>query len=78
VVLSNTDNPTCKIAAIDFGMKSNIYDIMLEHDAEVEIFPANISHDEILASNPDGVFLSWTWRPCCCDIWNRNGKKFVR
>ena len=39
-------------------MKSNIYDIMLEHNAEVEIFPANVSHDEILSSNPDGVFLS--------------------
>jgi carbamoyl-phosphate synthase small subunit len=58
VVLSKADNPIYKIAAIDFGMKSNIYDIMLEHDAEVEIFPANVSHDEILASNPDGVFLS--------------------
>ena len=58
VVLSNTDNPIYKIAAIDFGMKSNIYDIMLEHKAEVEIFPANVSHEEILSSNPDGVFLS--------------------
>ena len=55
---SNTDNPIYKISAIDFGMKSNIYDIMLEQDVEVEIFPANVSHDEILASNPDGVFLS--------------------
>ena len=58
VILSNTDNPVYKIAAIDFGMNSNIYDIMLEHEAEVEIFPANVSHDEILASNPDGIFLS--------------------
>ena len=58
VVLSNTSNPIYKIAAIDFGMKSNIYDIMLEHEAEVEIYPANVSHEEILASNPDGVFLS--------------------
>ena len=58
VVLSNTDNPIYKIAAIDFGMKSNIYDIMLENKAEVEIFPANVSHEEILASNPDGIFLS--------------------
>jgi len=58
VVLSNTDNPIYKIAAIDFGMKRNIYDIMLGKYAEVEIFPANVSHDEILASNPDGVFLS--------------------
>jgi len=58
VVLSNTSNPIYKIAAIDFGMKSNIYDIMLEHEAEVEIYPANVSHEEILASNPDGIFLS--------------------
>ena len=58
VILSNTDNPVYKIAAIDFGMKSNIYDIMLDHKAEVEIFPANVSHDEILLSNPDGIFLS--------------------
>ena len=58
VVLSSTDNPVYKIAAIDFGMKSNIYDIMLEHKAEVKIFPANVSHEEILSSNPDGVFLS--------------------
>ena len=58
VILSNTDNPVYKIAAIDFGMKSNIYDIMLDYKAEVEIFPANVSHDEILLSNPDGIFLS--------------------
>lgn len=58
VILSNTDNPVYKIAAIDFGMKSNIYDIMLDHKAEVEIFPANVSHHEILLSNPDGIFLS--------------------
>ena len=58
VILSNTDNPVYKIAAIDFGMKSNIYDIMLDHKAEVKIFPANVSHDEILLSNPDGIFLS--------------------
>ena len=58
VILSNTDNPVYKIAAIDFGMKSNISDIMLDHKAEVEIFPANVSYDEILLSNPDGIFLS--------------------
>ena len=58
VILSNTDKPLYKIAAIDFGMKSNIYDIMLENEAEVEIFPANATHDEIISSNPDGIFLS--------------------
>ena len=38
VILSNTDNPVYKIAAIDFGMKSNIYDIMLDHKAKLKFF----------------------------------------
>jgi carbamoyl-phosphate synthase small subunit len=57
-LLSKTSSPAYKIAAIDFGMKSNIYDIMLDNNAEVEIFPADVTSDQILASNPDGVFLS--------------------
>ena len=57
-LLSKTSSPAYKIAAIDFGMKSNIYDIMIDNNAEVEIFPADVTSEEILASNPDGVFLS--------------------
>lgn len=58
ITLCNVDKPLFKIAAIDFGMKSNIYDIMLTNEAEVEIFPADVTYEEILSSNPDGVFLS--------------------
>ena len=47
-----------KIAAIDYGMKSNIYNIMLEYDAEIFIFPASVSSKQILDYNPDGIFLS--------------------
>ena len=56
--LCNVENPKYKIAAIDYGMKSNIYDILLENDSEVTIFPASVSSDEILNYNPDGIFLS--------------------
>ena len=52
------DNPKYKIAAIDYGMKSNIYDILLEKNAEVTIFPASVTAEEVLKYNPDGIFLS--------------------
>jgi len=57
-ILCNVKNPKYKIAAIDYGMKSNIYDILLENHAEVSIFPASVSAKEILKYNPDGIFLS--------------------
>ena len=56
--LCSVDNPKYKIAAIDYGMKSNIYDILLEKNAEVTIFPASVSAEEVLKYNPDGIFLS--------------------
>jgi carbamoyl-phosphate synthase small subunit len=56
--LCNVEQPLFKVAALDFGMKSNIYDIMLTEGAEVEIFPANSGYEEILSSKPDGIFLS--------------------
>ena len=57
-ILSPTNKRKYKIAAIDYGMKSNIYNIMLEYDAEISIFPASVSSKQILDYNPDGIFLS--------------------
>tara|TARA_B110000444_G_scaffold69039_1_gene64865 strand:- start:2731 stop:3825 length:1095 start_codon:yes stop_codon:yes gene_type:complete len=57
-VLSNVKNPKYRIAAIDYGMKSNIYEILLDNNSEVVIFPASVSAQEVLDYNPDGVFLS--------------------
>ena len=57
-IICNVDNPKYKIAAIDYGMKSNIYDILLANNAEVTIFPASVKAEEILNYNPDGIFLS--------------------
>jgi len=57
-ILSPKNKVKYKIAAIDYGMKSNIYNIMLEDDAEISIFPASVSSKQILDYNPDGIFLS--------------------
>ena len=47
-----------KIAVIDFGIKYNILRILESFGCDITIFPASTSSEEILNSNPDGVFLS--------------------
>ena len=54
---SEQNNPH-KVAAIDFGIKTNIHRLLENHGCDVTVFPANITADEILNFNPDGVFLS--------------------
>jgi carbamoyl-phosphate synthase small subunit len=46
------------IVAFDFGVKYNILRIMAEMGCRVTVLPATATADEILAYNPDGVFLS--------------------
>jgi len=47
-----------KIAVMDFGIKENIINQLLLKDFKLKIFPALTNADEILAYNPDGIFLS--------------------
>jgi carbamoyl-phosphate synthase small subunit len=47
-----------KIAAYDFGMKWNILRRLSAHGCDVRIYPATTPATELLATNPDGVFLS--------------------
>ena len=47
-----------KIAAIDYGIKTNILRLLESQGCDVTIFPASVSSKEILNFNPDGVFLS--------------------
>jgi carbamoyl-phosphate synthase small subunit len=47
-----------KIAAYDFGMKWNILRRLSAHGCDVRVYPATTPAPEILASQPDGVFLS--------------------
>jgi carbamoyl-phosphate synthase small subunit len=47
-----------KIVALDYGMKWNIARHLYELGAEVVILPGTATADDVLAHNPDGVFLS--------------------
>lgn len=46
------------IAVYDFGVKRNILRHLASFGADVKIFPAYTPASEVLATNPDGVFLS--------------------
>jgi carbamoyl-phosphate synthase small subunit len=47
-----------KVAAYDFGMKWNILRRLSAHGCDVRVYPATTPASEVLATNPDGVFLS--------------------
>ncbi|MEW5984212.1 MAG: glutamine-hydrolyzing carbamoyl-phosphate synthase small subunit [Acidobacteriota bacterium] len=47
-----------RVAAYDFGMKWNILRRFAAHGCEVQVFPATAPAETLLASRPDGVFLS--------------------
>ena len=47
-----------KIVAIDFGIKKNILRYFSDYGCEVEVVSCNISANEILKHNPQGIFLS--------------------
>ncbi len=50
--------PRRKIVAIDYGAKHNILRSLASRGAAVEVVPATMSAEDILARRPDGVFLS--------------------
>ncbi|HUH76492.1 MAG TPA: glutamine-hydrolyzing carbamoyl-phosphate synthase small subunit, partial [Devosia sp.] len=52
------ENPEFHIVAIDYGAKRNILRCLADEGAKVTVLPATATAAEILAHNPDGVFLS--------------------
>ena len=51
-------NPTYKVVAYDFGVKRNILRLMVDRGIELTVVPAHTPVQDVLAMNPDGVFLS--------------------
>jgi len=47
-----------KVSVYDFGVKKNILRKLTRAGCKVKVFPAATSADEVVATNPDGVFLS--------------------
>ncbi len=46
------------VVAYDYGIKRNILRLLAEHGCRITVVPAQTSADQVLAMNPDGVFLS--------------------
>ena len=55
---ARTSNPKFSVVAIDCGMKMNIVRELNAHGCNVTVVPYNITAEEILAMNPDGLFIS--------------------
>ncbi|MDH5552239.1 MAG: glutamine-hydrolyzing carbamoyl-phosphate synthase small subunit [Nitrosomonas sp.] len=53
-----SENPSFKVAALDFGIKRNILRKLAQRGCHVQVYPAQTTAKELLASKPDGVFLS--------------------
>ncbi len=47
-----------KVAVLDFGIKQNILNCLVERDVHVKVFPAKTTFSELKAFNPDGYFIS--------------------
>lgn len=57
-----------KVVAYDFGTKLNILRLLAEQGCEITVVPAQTPADEVLAMQPDGVFLSnGPGDPAACD-----------
>jgi carbamoyl-phosphate synthase small subunit len=55
---AETAPPRFKVVAYDFGIKHNILRLMAQLGMSVIVVPWNTKASEVLALNPDGVFLS--------------------
>ena len=53
-----TEEKIYRVIAMDFGIKFNILRQLTAHGCEVQVVPASTTAEEILAAEPDGVFLS--------------------
>jgi len=50
--------PGRRVVAYDFGVKRNILRLLADRGCDIEVVPAKTPADEVIAREPDGVFLS--------------------
>jgi carbamoyl-phosphate synthase small subunit len=55
---ATTDAPKFHVVAIDYGIKLNILRNLVDHGCRVTVLPGTASAKDVLAHDPDGVFLS--------------------
>jgi carbamoyl-phosphate synthase small subunit len=67
-----------RVVAYDFGMKTNILRSLRRHGLDVTVVPANTPATDVLALDPDGVFLSnGPGDPAALDYAHRNVRELV-
>ena len=68
-----------QVAAYDYGMKWNILRRFAAHGCDVRVFPATAPVSELLATRPDGVFLSnGPGDPAVLDYAINNARELVK
>ncbi|MGB8408506.1 MAG: glutamine-hydrolyzing carbamoyl-phosphate synthase small subunit [Gallionella sp.] len=73
-----TEHTKFHVVAYDFGMKRNILRMLTERGCRITVVPAQTSAKEVLAMEPDGVFLSnGPGDPEPCDYAIKATKKFI-
>ncbi|MFP1643242.1 glutamine-hydrolyzing carbamoyl-phosphate synthase small subunit [Pontitalea aquivivens] len=55
---SRREGPGLRVVAIDYGAKRNILRCLASAGCEVTVLPATATAEDVLALNPEGVFLS--------------------
>jgi carbamoyl-phosphate synthase small subunit len=55
---AESDKPKLHVVAYDFGIKYNILRMLSREGCRITVVPAQTSAEDVLALNPDGVFLS--------------------
>ncbi|MFQ3206475.1 MAG: carbamoyl-phosphate synthase small subunit [Glaciecola sp.] len=55
---TNQQNLPYHVVAYDFGAKNNILRMLVDRGCKLTLVPAQTSAEEVLALNPDGIFLS--------------------
>lgn len=74
----NKEPSKFKVAVYDYGVKKNILRMLVDRGCELTVFNAQSSLDNLLAINPDGVFLSnGPGDPEPCDYAIQNIKELL-
>lgn len=70
--------PLYHVVAYDYGVKTNILRMLADRRCKLTVVPAQTPADQVLALNPDGIFLSnGPGDPAACDYAIEAVKKIV-
>ncbi len=76
---NENNDKTFKVVCYDYGVKHNILRIMTTLNCDITVVPANTSASEVLAMQPDGVFLSnGPGDPAACDYAIQATKEIIQ